>query len=226
MATRSFTEFVVLKGLKPDFNNPGSSAHQKWQALMAEYKNVLGARRTWFGICLEDPNIALNVIGLFLTVYSLQLAISKLIISSSDWPSVEAFNTARNSPDFARLAKDTAVLTDGAQATYSVVSLPEEGMLTALNAPVNEFLTAHGVQPGFLENIQLLTDKMAAEPPKGYLGAALGEIDEEMFKNQADGVQKKEIRFIGGWESAKAHDDAMANKASCKSAALSLYRSQ
>jgi hypothetical protein len=134
-----------------------------------------------------------------------------------DWPSPDAIKTAFASPDFPRIYEEVSSLRGSSEVTHSVLGPSYDDMLSALNAPVTEFLTVFGVEPGFLENFQLLTAKMKAAPSKGYHGAVVGAIDEEITNDLTDGKKVKAVRFLAGWESVQARLDASHDENSSES---------
>jgi hypothetical protein len=127
------------------------------------------------------------------------------------WPSHDAFTDLIRSPSLMTMVEKVSTLRESAEVLQGVLEPDYEAIVKVLDAPVTEVLTARGIEPGFLDNMKTFTANMAAQPPKGYLGAAFGVIG---HATSGKGMDSRVVRWIAGWESLPAHTDAKSDTSS------------
>ena len=71
------------------------------------------------------------------------------------------------------------------------------------HAPCIEFATFHGVETGFLSNVEKFTRILAEGKPAGYLGHTYGPVIEKIPGK--DGTEGDAVRLLIGWESKEKH---------------------
>ncbi|KAL2020884.1 hypothetical protein VTK56DRAFT_7875 [Thermocarpiscus australiensis] len=144
--------------------------------LVADLEKQDGYRRAFFGQKMEDPETG---------------------ILCTEWSSSEAALRYRSSPLASSLeAKETLAF------ALSSERAPRGGS-AVFEAPCTEVFTAFGVEEGFADNVGRFVEKVDAEAPVGYKGAAYGE------GVRAEGDDGEEVvRVLIGWTSKEAHFEA------------------
>ncbi|GAB1311113.1 ABM domain-containing protein [Madurella fahalii] len=153
-------------------------------ALVVEVKKQDGLVRAFYGQKMEDPDTS---------------------VLCTEWSSLEAAQvySSSSSPPLAVslgiVMRETKAFKLGT-ASSSFLSGVDAGRV--FEAPCTEVFTAFDAEPGFMGNCERFLAMVDGARPDGYLGGALGAVEEE-----EDGG-KKMVGMVIGWTSKEAHLEA------------------